>query len=77
MKQSRYTDLKQAESGSAITDLCRKHGMRSVAFYNCHLKKIYAEEKLKSEIAREAIEKKWSHYLDVERCYCVPIMITW
>ena len=31
MKQSRYTDLKQAESGSAITDLCRKNGMRSVA----------------------------------------------
>jgi hypothetical protein len=32
MKKSRYTDLKQAESGPAITDLCRKHGMRSVAF---------------------------------------------
>jgi hypothetical protein len=35
MKKSRYTDLKQAESGPAITDLCRKHGMRSATFYNC------------------------------------------
>lgn len=39
MKISRFTDsqimkiLKQAESGIAVTDLCRDHGMNSVAFY--------------------------------------------
>lgn len=39
MKQSRYTDsqimaiLKQAESGSTVTDLCREHGMSSATFY--------------------------------------------
>ena len=88
MKQSRYTDsqimaiLKQAESGEAVTELCREHGMSSATFYkwrakyggmdaslmkrmkeledeNRRLKKMYAEEKLKAEIAREAIEKKW------------------
>jgi len=39
MKQSRYTDsqimaiLKQAESGEAVTELCREHGMSSATFY--------------------------------------------
>lgn len=88
MKKSRYTDsqilsiLKQNETGSAVQDLCREHGMSNATFYkwrskfggmgaslmkrmkkledeNRRLKKMYAEEKLKSGIAREAIEKKW------------------
>jgi putative transposase len=33
--------------------------MRELEDENARLKKMYAEEKLKSEIAREAIEKKW------------------
>ncbi len=39
MKTSRFTDsqimkiLKQAESGIAVTDLCRDHGMSSATFY--------------------------------------------
>ena len=86
MKPSRYTDshilaiLKQAESGTPVIDLCRKHGMSNASFYkwrakfggmdaslmkrmkeledeNRRLKKMYAEEKLKAEIAHEAIEK--------------------
>jgi putative transposase len=88
MKISRYTDsqilsiLKQNESGTSVSDLCREHGMSNATFYkwrskfggmdaslmkrmkeledeNRRLKKMYAEEKLKAEIAREAIEKKW------------------
>jgi len=88
MKKSRYTDsqilaiLKQNESGTPVTELCREHGMSDATFYkwrakyggmdaslmkrmkeledeNRRLKKMYAEEKLKAEIAREAIEKKW------------------
>ena len=88
MKISRYTDsqilsiLKQNESGTSVSDLCREHGMSNATFYkwrakyggmdtslmkrmkeledeNRRLKKMYAEEKLKAEIAREAIENKW------------------
>ena len=39
MKKSRFTDsqiiavLKQAESGSAVPDLCREHGISSATFY--------------------------------------------
>ena len=35
-----------------------KH-MKELEDENRRLKKLYAEEKLKAEIAREAIEKKW------------------
>ena len=88
MRKSRYTDsqilaiLKQNESGTPVTELCREHGMSDATFYkwrakyggmdaslmkrmkeledeNRRLKKMYAEEKLKAEIAKEAIEKKW------------------
>jgi len=88
MKKSRFTDsqilniLKQNESGAAVPDLCREHGMSNATFYkwrskyggmdaslmkrmkeledeNRRLKKMYAEERLKLEIAKEAIEKKW------------------
>jgi putative transposase len=33
--------------------------MKELADENRRLKKMYAEERLKCEIAREAIEKKW------------------
>jgi len=33
--------------------------MKELEVENARLKKMYAEEKLKAEIAREAIEKKW------------------
>jgi len=33
--------------------------MKELEDENRRLKKMYAEEKLKAEIAREAIEKKW------------------
>ena len=39
MKKSRFTDeqiiglLKQAESGVAVKDLCRKHGFSDASFY--------------------------------------------
>ena len=39
MKKSRFTDsqiiavLKQAESGRAVPDLCREHGISSATFY--------------------------------------------
>ena len=87
MKTSRFTDnqimkiLKQAESGIAVTDLCRDHGMSSATFYkwrakyggmdtsmmarlkeleaeNTRLKKMYADECLKSMIVQEALEGK-------------------
>jgi len=44
MKTSRFTDsqimkiLKQAESGIAVTDLCRDHGMSSASFYKWRAK---------------------------------------
>ena len=88
MKTSRYSDsqimaiLKQAESGTAVPELCREHGMSSATFYkwrakyggmdaslmarlkeledeNRRLKQMYAEERLKSELRKEALEKKW------------------
>ena len=88
MKISRYSDsqimviLKQAESGTAVPERCREHGMSSATFYkwrakyggmdaslmarlkeledeNRRLKKMYAEERLKSELRKEALEKKW------------------
>ena len=88
MKKSKFSDsqivsiLKQAESGQAVPDLCREHGISSATFYkwraryggmdtsmmsrlkeleaeNSRLKKMYAEERLKAEILKEAIEKKW------------------
>ncbi len=88
MKKSKFTDsqilsiLKQAESGSPVTELCREHIISAALFYkwrakfggmdasmmsrlkeleaeNSRLKKMYAEERLKAEILKEAIEKKW------------------
>ena len=88
MKKLRFTDsqiltiLKQAEAGTPVPGLCRKHGMSSATFYkwrakfggmdaslmtrmkeleeeNRRLKKMYAEERLKAEIIKEAMEKKW------------------
>lgn len=87
MKQSRYTEsqifqiLKQAETGIAVPELCREHGMSSATFYqwrakyggmdtammkrlkeleleNRRLKKMYAEERIKAEIRKEALEGK-------------------
>ena len=87
MKKSRFSDsqilsiLKQAETGTAVADLCREYSISSALFYrwrskyggmnlslmrrlkeleseNARLKKMYAEERLKAEIAREVIEKK-------------------
>lgn len=88
MKKSKFSDsqilsiLKQAETGQAVPDLCREHGISSSTFYkwrakyggmdvsmmsrlkeleaeNTRLKKMYAEERLKAEILKEAIERKW------------------
>ena len=88
MKKSRFTDsqilaiLKQNESGTPVSELCREHGMSDATFYkwrakfggmdaslmkrmkeleaeNRRLKKMYAEERLKSEIRKEALEGKW------------------
>jgi putative transposase len=88
MKRSKFSDnqivsiLKQAETGQAVPDLCREHGISSATLYkwrakfggmdvsmmsrlkeleaeNSRLKKMYAEERLKAEILKEAIEKKW------------------
>ena len=88
MKRSRFTDsqilaiLKQNETGTPVSELCREHGMSDATFYkwrakfggmdaslmkrmkeleeeNRRLKKMYAEEKLKSEIRKEALEGKW------------------
>jgi putative transposase len=88
MKRSRFTDsqilaiLKQNETGTPVSELCREHGMSDATFYkwrakyggmdaslmkrmkeledeNRRLKKMYAEEKLKSEIRKEAFEGKW------------------
>lgn len=44
MRKSRYTDsqilaiLKQNESGIAVADLCREHGMSSAQFYKWRAK---------------------------------------
>ena len=87
MRTSRFTDsqilaiLKQNESGVAVPELCREHGMSTAQFYkwrakfgcmdaslmkrlkeledeNRRLKKMYAEERLKAEIRKEALEGK-------------------
>jgi len=87
MRTSRFTDsqilaiLKQNESGVAVPELCREHGMSAAQFYkwrakfvgmdaslmkrlkeledeNRRLKKMYAEERLKAEIRKEALEGK-------------------
>lgn len=88
MKRSKFTEsqiiaiLKQNESGIAVAELCREHGISSATFYkwrskysgmdaslikrmkaleeeNRRLKKMYAEERLKSQIRQEALEGKW------------------
>ena len=44
MKTSRYSDsqivaiLKQAESGTTVSELCREHGMSSATFYKWRAK---------------------------------------
>ena len=63
--------LKQNENGVAVPDLCREHGMSSAQFYKWRakfggmdasmmkrLKKMYAEERIKAEIRKEALEGK-------------------
>lgn len=86
MKKSKFSDsqilsiLKQAQSGVAVPDLCREHGISNATFYNwrakyggmdlpmmtrlkeleaenSRLKKMYAEERLKSEILKEVLKK--------------------
>ena len=47
----------RAKFGGMDTSLMRR--MKELENENRRLKKMYAEEKLKAEIAREAIEKKW------------------
>lgn len=88
MKRSKFTEsqiiaiIKQNESGIAVPELCREHGISSATFYkwrskysgmdaslikrmkaleeeNRRLKKMYAEECLKSQIRQEALEGKW------------------
>lgn len=88
MKKSKFTDgqimeaLKRAESGLAVSEVCRDMGISSATFYkwrakyggmdasmmarmkeleqeNARLKKMYAEERLKAEILKDAMAKKW------------------
>jgi putative transposase len=47
----------RAKYGGMDTSLMKR--MKELEDENRRLKKMYAEEKLKAEIAREAIEKKW------------------
>ena len=47
----------RSKYGGMDTSLMKR--MKELEDENARLKKMYAEEKLKSEIAREAIEKKW------------------
>ena len=47
----------RAKYGGMDASLMKR--MKELEDENRRLKKMYAEEKLKSEIAREAIEKKW------------------
>ena len=67
--------LKQAEQGVPVAELCREHSMSNASFYkwrakmmkrlkeledeNRRLKKMYVEERLKSERRKEALEKKF------------------
>lgn len=47
----------RSKYGGMDTSLMKR--MKELEDENRRLKKMYAEEKLKAEIAREAIEKKW------------------
>jgi putative transposase len=47
----------RAKFGGMDTSMMKR--MKELEDENRRLKKMYAEEKLKAEIAREAIEKKW------------------
>ena len=47
----------RAKYGGMDTSMMKR--MKELEDENRRLKKMYAEEKLKCEIAREAIEKKW------------------
>lgn len=47
----------RAKFGGMDASLMKR--MKELEAENARLKKMYAEEKLKAEIAREAIEKKW------------------
>ena len=47
----------RSKYGGMDTSLMKR--MKELEDENARLKKMYAEEKLKTEIAREAIEKKW------------------
>lgn len=47
----------RAKYGGMDTSMIKR--MKELEEENRRLKKMYAEEKLKAEIAREAIEKKW------------------
>ena len=47
----------RAKYGGMDASLMKR--MKELEAENTRLKKMYAEEKLKAEIAREAIEKKW------------------
>ena len=47
----------RAKFGGMDASLMKR--MKELEEENSRLKKMYAEEKLKAEIAREAIEKKW------------------
>ncbi|KKN34665.1 hypothetical protein LCGC14_0791480 [marine sediment metagenome] len=62
MKTSRFSDsqimaiLKQAEGGMDTSMIKR---MKELEDENRRLKKMYAEERLKSELRKEALEGKW------------------
>ena len=47
----------RAKYGGMDASLMKR--MKELETENARLKRMYAEERLKSEIAREAIEKKW------------------
>jgi len=40
-------------------DVSMMSRMKELEEENCHLKKMYLEEKFKAEIVSEALEKKW------------------
>ena len=56
MSQASFYKWRSKYSGMDISLMKR---MKELEDENRRLKRMYAEEKLKSEIAREAIEKKW------------------
>ena len=51
-----FYNWKAKYGGMSVSELKR---IKELEVENARLKKMYAEEKLKAEIAREAIEKKW------------------